>query len=367
MREIPRLFAALRMGRTGMVAAAVSAAFFSLSGVASAAGHIVVPGETLSGIAAANGLTTSALAAANGLSPTSFVISGTTLSIPAPATSTASVSAPGSTATGGHLVMSGETLSGIAAANGLTTAALAAANGLTPTSFVIAGTRLTIPAAGTGTTQQDSTPAAPGSGHLVVIGETLSGIAAANGLTTAALAAANGLTPTSFVIAGTRLTVPAATAGTGPAQAGAGQVQAGVPNAPMPTPVRLSGTEIGQIAADNGVAPSLAKAVAWQESGFNNAVLSSANARGIMQIIPTTWQFIQSNLTPSPLDPQSPVDNVRAGSLLLRHLLANSGGDPTIALAGYYQGADSVRRIGLLPETQHYVANVLALRSQYGD
>ncbi len=53
----------------------------------------------------------------------------------------------------------GETLSGIAAANGLTTAALAAANGLSPTSFVIAGTRLTIPAAGTGSGRQGSGPA----------------------------------------------------------------------------------------------------------------------------------------------------------------------------------------------------------------
>ena len=195
----------------------------------------------------------------------------------------------------------------------------------------------------------------------MVPGETLSGIAAANGIATGVLAAANGLSPTSFVIAGTRLKVPSATG-----QAGTGQVQAGVPNAPMPTPVRLTGTEIGQIAAENGIAPSLAKAVAWQESGFNNAVLSSANARGIMQIIPPTWQFIQSSLAASPLDPESPVDNVRAGSLLLRHLLANSGGDPTIALAGYYQGLDSVRRIGVLPETQTYVASVLALRDRFG-
>ena len=364
MWEIPRLLTALRMGRTGLAAAAVGAACCGLPGVASAAGHVVVPGETLSGIAAANGLTTAALAAANGLSPTSFVISGTTLSIPAAGAGTgaAGTQTPGSTATGGgHLVVPGETLSGIAAANGVTPSALAAANGLSPTSFVIAGTRLTIPAAGGGSTP--TTPAVGGGGHLVVPGETLSGIAAANGLTPSALAAANGLSPTSFVIAGTRLTVPAAASA---GDTGTGQVQAGVPNAPLPTPVRLSGGEIGQIAAENGIAPSLAKAVAWQESGFNNAVLSSANARGIMQIIPPTWQFIQSNLAGSPLDPESPVDNVRAGSLLLRHLLANSGGDPTIALAGYYQGLNSVRRIGLLPETQTYVSNVLALRDRFG-
>ena len=37
-----------------------------------------------------------------------------------------------------------------------------------------------------------------------------------------------------------------------------------------------------------------------------------------------------------------------------------------MAAAGYYQGMASVRRIGMLPETQRYVANVLALRSRFG-
>ncbi|HEX6389401.1 MAG TPA: LysM domain-containing protein, partial [Solirubrobacteraceae bacterium] len=36
--------------------------------------------------------------------------------------------------------------------------------------------------------------------HLVATGETLSGIAAANGVSTAALAAANGLAPDAFAI-----------------------------------------------------------------------------------------------------------------------------------------------------------------------
>jgi LysM repeat protein len=127
-------------------------ALLALSAPAAAHGHTVLPGETLSGIAAANGISTQALAAANGLSPTSFAIAGTTLTIPAagsavtaPAAPTAGSAAPGA---GGHLVSPGETLTGIAAANGITPAALAAANGLSPTSFVIAGTRLRIPAAG---------------------------------------------------------------------------------------------------------------------------------------------------------------------------------------------------------------------------
>ena len=45
---------------------------------------------------------------------------------------------------------------------------------------------------------------------------------------------------------------------------------------------------------------------------------------------------------------------------------SETGGDPALAAAGYYQGLASVRSIGMLPETQRYVANVMALRSRFG-
>ena len=107
---------------------------------------------------------------------------------------------------------------------------------------------------------------------------------------------------------------------------------------------------------------SLASAIAWQESGFNNAMVSSANARGVMQVLPGTWQWVQHNLALRQLNPANPIDNVGAGVLYLGRLLQQTGGDPAMAAAGYYQGLASVRRIGMLPETQRYVANVLALR-----
>ena len=62
----------------------------------------------------------------------------------------------------------------------------------------------------------------------------------------------------------------------------------------------------------------------------------------------------------------SAIDNVGAGVLYLGHLLGETGGDPALAAAGYYQGIGSVRSIGMLPETQRYVANVMALRSRFG-
>jgi soluble lytic murein transglycosylase-like protein len=124
--------------------------------------------------------------------------------------------------------------------------------------------------------------------------------------------------------------------------------------------------DIAAVATRNGVPAGLASAIAWQESGFNNAMVSGANARGVMQVLPGTWDWVQANLAKRQLDPASAIDNVGAGVLYLGSLLRETGGDPGLAAAAYYQGLGSVRRIGMLPETQRYVANVLALRGRFG-
>jgi LysM repeat protein len=338
-----------------------------------ASGHLVVPGETLSGIAAANGLSAAQLAAANGLAPDAFVIAGRSLTVPAPGTATTAAAASSQTPApfGGYRVRLGDSLSAIAAEHGVSLGQLAAVNGLNAEGTLVAGTSLRLPsgAAATGApaTAAASTTAgsgASGGGHHVVPGETLTGIAAANGVTPASLAAANGLPANAFVIAGTKLKIPAAA----PAASVPATAAADVPSSGAATgsPGRLDASQIGSIAAANGAPASLASAIAWQESGFNNAMVSVANARGIMQVMPSTWDYVQNQLGAGRLDPASPADNVRAGSVLLSHLLRDTGGDTATAVAAYYQGLGSVRRIGMLPETRRYVANVLALRSRFG-
>jgi LysM repeat protein len=341
------------------------------------ASHLVLPGETLSGIAAANRLSTQALAAANGLPADTFVVAGRSLSVPARGavgTSTPATSTPVPAPLAGYRVRLGDSLSAIAAEHGIGLARLAAANGLNPQGVLMAGLSLRLPAAGEGTAGTSTSATAPAAttagttsrgGHFVVPGDTLSGIAAANGITPAALGAANGLSPNSFVIAGTRLRIPAGTP--------SAVVPVTTPSSSAPatsgTTVggggRLSAAQIGSIAGRSGAPASLATAIAWQESGFNNNMVSVANARGIMQVIPSSWDYVQHNLGAGRLDPSSPHDNVRAGSILLAHLLRNTG-DPATAVAAYYQGLGSVRRIGMLPETRQYVANVMALRSRFG-
>jgi LysM repeat protein len=330
---------------------------------ASAAVHTVAPGETLSGIAAVNGLSPAAVAAANGLSPSAFVIAGTNLAIPAagvaaPVAAVAAAPAAGS----GYQVAPGDSLSTIAARLGVSRSALAAANGLAPDGWVIAGTRLKSPGAG-------GAPIAaapePMGGYTVRPGDTLGALAARSGVPVAQMAAMNGLDPARILLAGTPLKLPTGSpvAATATPTAAPTIVPAAAPN---PVPGTLSSSQIGAIAAQHGVPASLASAIAWQESGNNNAMVSSANARGIMQVMPGTWAWVQSNLASTQLNPSSPADNVHAGSLYLSQLLRDTGGDPAMAAAGYYQGLSSVRRIGMLPETRRYVANVLALRSRFG-
>jgi soluble lytic murein transglycosylase-like protein len=86
-----------------------------------------------------------------------------------------------------------------------------------------------------------------------------------------------------------------------------------------------------------------------------------------MQILPGTWQWINSSLTRAPLSPNSATDNVRGGVLLLQSLLRATGGSPSLAAAGYYQGLPSVERHGLLPSTQRYVRDVMSLASSFGE
>jgi N-acetylmuramoyl-L-alanine amidase len=288
-----------------------------------------------------------------------------------------------------HTVTPGETLWQLAAMNNMTTRSFAAANGLSPDAHIVAGTTIQIPSVaeaagalaaapapvattgGDGDNDADdgvagaSAPPAMG-GYTVRPGDSLSAIAATARVPASAIAAMNGLDPNGVLLAGTILKLPTGS----PAPAGASQPAPTTTRVPQAAPYassgRVSAADIANVATRNGVPASLASAIAWQESGFNNAMVSGANARGVMQVMPGTWDWVQANLARRRLDPNSAIDNVGAGVLYLGHLLQETGGDPALAAAGYYQGISSVRAIGMLPETRRYVANVMALRGRFG-
>jgi LysM repeat protein len=282
-----------------------------------------------------------------------------------------------------HTVQPGETLWSIAAANNLTTRTVAVFNGISEDSHVILGSTIRVPTVAEGAAALAAagvTPAGgqvgtagnappPAGAYTVQPGDTFSSLAAKAGVRPEQVAGVNGLDVNRPLLAGTVIKLPPASA---PAQAAA-HASGGatepkvVPQAnPAPAPGRVTADQIHQIASNHGVPGDLAAAIAWQESGFNNAMISSANARGVMQVMPGTWDWVQENLSQQQLNPASAEDNVHAGTLYLGQLLRDTGGDVATAAAGYYQGLSSVREIGMLPETEQYVANVMALRQRFG-
>lgn len=282
-----------------------------------------------------------------------------------------------------HVVAPGESLTSVARTDGLSVVALAAANGLSSEAELIAGQTLLIPprgegipepAEGAGSSVGDTEPpageaspgAAPEAGAYVVQpGDTLTAIAALDGTSVEALARMNEVNPEGVLLSGSVLRLPvasseaAAVAEGQPAPAAEG-------SEPFPTEETVSPTEVGTIAAEHGVPPTLAEAIAEQESGFNNGLTSTADARGVMQILPETWSWIGHNLAgPEGLEPASAVGNIRGGVLLLQWLLGETEGDPASAAAGYFQGLESVRERGDYPETEQYVGDVLALQNRF--
>jgi N-acetylmuramoyl-L-alanine amidase len=204
-------------------------------------------------------------------------------------------------------------------------------------------------------------PASAAVPHTVMPGETLWSIAAANNFSTASLAAYNGLSPDAQVVLGRTIMIPPASQLGAAPQAPPAQTTTTV----QPTGQRSSSTQVGSVAVQHSTPPSLANGIAYQESGFNNSVVSSAGARGVMQIMPDTWNFIQENLTPSyRLNPYSAQDNVRAGVLYLDYLRRTMGSEDA-AIGAYYQGPNSVREHGFLPETEHDLANVRANQNRF--
>jgi soluble lytic murein transglycosylase-like protein len=297
---------------------------------------------------------------------------------------TAALAAAPANAAVSHTVQPGETLWSIAAANNLTTRTVAAFNGVGDNANVILGSTVRVPTTveGAGALQRagivigarssgtasTSAPAAQGA-YTVRAGDTLSELAARSGIAASQVAWMNGLAPDAKIVAGTSLKLPTGSPIAAPA------VAQPVPAAPRPaapgappyaTSGRVTASQVGSIAAQNGVSPSLATAVASMESGFNNSMISATSARGVMQIMPGTWEWVQRNLSSSRLDPSSPSDNVRAGSLYLGRLVRETGGNVPMAVAGYYQGLGSVRSRGLYDDTRRYVANVLSLQRRFG-
>jgi len=186
--------------------------------------------------------------------------------------------------------------------------------------------------------------------HVVRSGESLTQLARRYGTTVAKLARLNHLDPSHYLLIGTKLRVPVATH----------VVTATHRVAYRTTSVASVRALIDHWALHYGVDVHLVRALAWMESGYNNTLVSSVGARGIMQLLPTTFSYVETSLIGHRVRHNAD-GNVRAGVAYLAHLLHAFHWDKRLALAGWYQGERAVRKHGLYKVSKTFVKDVLAL------
>ena len=185
--------------------------------------------------------------------------------------------------------------------------------------------------------------------HVVRSGESLSSIARRYHTTIARLARLNHLNPSHYLLIGTRLRVPRSH-----------HVVKAVRTAERTMSVSSVRWLLDHWAVHYGVSVHLVRALAWMESGYNNALVSSVGARGIMQLLPSTFRFSETVLIHQRLR-HNANGNVRAGVAYLAHLLHDFHGNKRLALAGWYQGEGAVRKHGVYRVSRTFVKDVLAL------
>jgi soluble lytic murein transglycosylase-like protein len=159
-----------------------------------------------------------------------------------------------------------------------------------------------------------------------------------------ALLAVASLCASAYAFAAGEETLPALAAAPEPAIVRA-------PACPLPASLR-GGFEAA--ARRTGVPLALLVAVAERESGLRADAVSSAGARGLLQLMPATAAALS-------VDADHPDSNVLGGARYLRTLLDRFA-SPDLALAAYNAGPTAVARAGGAPtgETLTYVADVTA-------
>ena len=306
--------------------------------------HTVEPGEGFLVIAGRYKVAAVALARANGLRLTSVLTPGQRLRVPGPVVvAKRKTRALPTRAAVVHTVRAGEGFFAIADRYRVTAATLASANALTLRSVLVPGQRLRIP--GLALAVRTAPTSVPRARHRVTPGESFFSIAQRYHVSPWRLARVNGLSLMATIVPGQSLGLPR----------GAHLASNGAPV--DRATVRAA---IDRWAAAFGVDPRLARALAWMESGFQQDVVSSAGAIGVMQLLPETWEWVDTMLL-GEVTPRTYEGNVRAGVRYLRWQLDQFDGDVRLALAGYYQGARAVRERGLFDDTKQYVSVIQQL------
>jgi LysM repeat protein len=260
--------------------------------------YVVVDGDTVSGVAERFGVATAEVLALNGLGWSSLIFPGQRLALPNGAPAAAPAPSPSQPEITKHVVATGETVSGIAAAYGLDVASVLSANGLGPSSLIFPGESIVLPLSGTAPASPAPGPepvaqsAPTGESHVVVAGDTLSDIAGTYGVSVAELDAANGLGGSTVIVPGQVLVIRRATP----------VVAVASVNVPLTDEMQGNARIIIDVGRALGVpdhAIVIALAAAAQESGLQNLHHGDLDSLGLFQQRPTEgWGTVEEVLDP---------------------------------------------------------------------
>lgn len=265
------------------------------------------------------------------------------------------------------VVRPGDTLTSLSKRHGVRIATLVDLNGLADANRIFAGQRLRI--AGTASAPRApkaASAAAVARQHVVTRGQNLTVIARRYGVSVAAIVSANRISNPSRIYAGQRLKIP--TAGAAAARPAPAAAARALP-APMAGLVARRDAVRRVIVEEAGrykVPAAFALAVAWQESGWQQGVVSHAGAVGVMQLMPATADWVGAAMLRTGPHIHDMRWNVRAGVRLLAHYLNRYDGDRDRVLAAYYQGQSATDRHGIYPVSRPYIASIKVLVRMFG-
>ena len=139
---------------------------------------------------------------------------------------------------------------------------------------------------------------------------------------------------------------------------------------------------VERYAQDNGIDKYLVYAIIRTESGYDSGAVSDVGARGLMQIMDNTFEWIKLKLDDSDRmyhEMFIPEQNIRYGCYLVGYLY-DEFGDIEVAMAAYHAGRGSVNswlsnpdysrdgvHLDVIPisDTAHYVDKIVKAMAQY--
>ena len=125
---------------------------------------------------------------------------------------------------------------------------------------------------------------------------------------------------------------------------------------PLNSVMNLYGDHIRAAARETGLDPALIASVIKAESNGDPKAISTAGAKGLMQLVDSTAQDMGVK------EVFDPWQNIRGGSRFLRKMVDRFE-DTKLALAAYNAGPGKVERYGGIPpysETEQYVDRVMS-------